>query len=321
MQLPASLRTLAPLLAGLALGAAAAILFRQSLPGEVGSPEERASQLEVELKRAQNRIAALEAETGGGRRPGRTTRDATRQIAENIREGKPVTPDDVFHAMQPLLRDLSPLFDRIRIREQKQRTETLTGELARKYDLNIHQQEALAKWFEAKAEENAKRWSDLVNQEGTRLEDLARASREIRADDGLDAFMPSLLSGEKLNDFRTERMAERAERVQQAADRKVARLDGIVQLDDAQREQVFGIAARSSPDFEPGMRLEAASGGEIPGGNTSNPQAAILGVLRPDQRAAYEAERERRRVEAAKDAAAVGLTLPADWNPLDDLDW
>jgi len=43
-------------------------------------------------------------------------------------------------------------------------------------------------------------------------------------------------------------------------------------------------------------------------------------VLRPDQRATYEAERQKRRDEAAMDAAAIGLTLPDTWNPIDDFD-
>ena len=43
----------------------------------------------------------------------------------------------------------------------------------------------------------------------------------------------------------------------------------------------------------------------------------MLAVLRPDQRAAYEAERQRRRDEAAKDLQSVGLTLPENWNLLE----
>ena len=90
------------------------------MPGAEGSPEERATWLEVELKKAQNRIAALEAADPRGRRkPGRTFADGARNIAEDIRDGRPVSPDDLFRATQPLLRDLSPLFDRMRVREER----------------------------------------------------------------------------------------------------------------------------------------------------------------------------------------------------------
>lgn len=318
MPLPAAVRPLVPLLIGLAVGGAGVSLFNKSLPGDPGSPEERANRLELELKRARNQIVALKASNPDSQRLGRSVKDGLRGIAEDIRAGRPVTPDDIFQATQPLLRDLAPLIDRIRIRDQHRMIESMTGELARKYDLTPSQQAELAKWFEAKSSENAKRWSDLVSQDGTRLEDLMRASRDIRPDDGLDEFMGRTLSGDKLTAFKTDRTAQRAERVQQTADRTVARLDSMVQLDDLQRDQVFGIAARSSRDYDPSMKLEGV-GGDIGATPAGDVRQAMLEVLRPDQRAAYEAERQRRYDEAAKEAAAIGLSLPADWNPLDEL--
>jgi hypothetical protein len=317
MSLAQSIRPLIPLVIGLAVGGVGATLFQQSMIGEKDSPEARAARMEVELKKANNRIAALEADPRTRRnKPGRTFTDGARNIAEDIREGKAVSPEDIFRAMQPLMRDLSPLFDRMRIRGEKQRIEQMSGEFARKYDLSANQQDALRRWFEAKSEENAKQWSALVGQEGTRLEDVMKAAQDIRPDDGLDQFMERTLSGEKLSQFKSERMTERAERVQRHADSKTERLDAIVDLDDAQRDQVFGIMARGSRDYDPAMKLEGAAGeiGAAPGGNH---QQAMLSILRPEQREAYEAERQRRRDEAQKDMEAIGLTLPQDWDPLD----
>ena len=77
--------------------------------------------------------------------------------------------------------------------------------------------------------------------------------------------------------------------------------------------------ARGSKDYDPAMILDGANGeiGATPGGDK---QAAMLAVLRPEQRVAYEAEQKRRRDEAAKDMSAVGLTMPPDWQMLDDRD-
>lgn len=293
-------------------------MFLQSMPGSEGSPEERASKLEVELKSARNRIAALEAaDPHGRRRPGRTLADRARGIVEDIHDGKPVSPDDIFRLAQPLMRDLAPLFDRMRIRQQTAVIESRVGELARKYDLSPAQQAALKQWFEGKSEEHSRQYNDLVQKDGTRLQDLMKASMDVRPDDGLDEFMAGTLSGEKLAAFQTERMAERAERVQQEADRKVQRLDEIVTLDDGQRDQVFGIMARNSKDFDPAMGLEGA-GGTIGGTTGANPRDAVLSVLRPDQREAYEAGRRQRLDEARKDMESVGLTLPPDWETPDE---
>lgn len=317
MSLANSLRTLVPLAIGLAVGGIGVKLFSESLTGPEGSPEARAAKLEVELKRAENRLAALEGKTG--RRSERTVRDELREIGDDLRAGRPVTPDDIFRATQPLMRDLSPLFDRMRIKEQTRRIDSMTGELARRYDLNAGQQESLKAWFQAQAERQQKEWSELVAREGTTVEDLARMVHEVRPDDGLDEFMPSLLAGDKLVAFKTERMAERAQRVQQEADMKVQRLDGIVGLDDTQRDQVFGIMARGSRDYDPGMKLEGI-GGEIGNTPAGDRQQAMLSVLRPEQREAYESERQKRREEAEAEMQEFGLSLPPEWDLLDDFD-
>lgn len=314
MPLPPSTRFFLPLGIGLTVGLAGATLFLQSLPGDEGSPEARAQELEVELKRANNRIAALEAGSGGKEagHPRRTFRDEARRIAEDIRAGRPVSPDDVFRATQPLMRDLTPLFDRIRMREQQHLIDSKTGELAREYDLPPEKQALLKEWFKQKKEEEAESWNALIARDDTRLQDVIRASQDVRTDEGLEEIMPSILSGEQLERFRSDWLEERARRVEREADGKVQQLDGIVGLDEVQRDQIFGIMARNSKDYDPQMDIEgtgAVTSALAPG----NPQQAMLSVLRPDQRAAYEAEKKRRREEAEKDMAAIGLTLPPDW--------
>ena len=55
--------------------------------------------------------------------------DGARGIAENLRDGKPVTPDDIFRAFQPFMRDVSPIFERMRAKEQQRQVDTKVGEL------------------------------------------------------------------------------------------------------------------------------------------------------------------------------------------------
>lgn len=317
MSLPPALRPMFPLAIGLALGGAGVSMFRQSLTGPNGSAEERASIMEVELRKANNRIAALEdTDARGHRKSLRTTRDGLSEIRDRLQSGQEVTPEDVFRLTQPFMRDLAPLFERMRLREEKSMVEEMTGEFARKYDLDARQQKALRKWFDAKAEDNARDWTRLVTREGTRLEDLMKAAQDIRPDDGLDGFMPQILTGEKLAAFQTRRMEERAQRVQNEADSRTERLNSIVSLDDTQRDQVFGIMARNSRDYLPSMQLEGGVS-EIATGKAGNKQQAIMEVLRPEQRQVYQQEIQRSREEAAKDLNAIGLALPPDWDPIE----
>ena len=313
------MRPIIPLFIGLIVGVAGAILFIQSMPPKEGSAEERAGKLEVELKRANNRVAALEGGDPKRRRPGQTTTDRLRGIAEDLRDGKPVSPDDVFRATQPLIRDLAPLFDRIRVRELQRQTDTKAGELARKYSLNAAQQASLKQWLDQNAADESKRYSDIISQDGTRLEDLAKAATDVKVENGLEQFMERTLTADKLAVFKADRMMEKVASVQEEADRKVTRLDGIVALDETQRGQVFGVMARGAGDFDPAMRFEGigTDTGTLTG---KSKHGAILAILRPEQRQAYEAEQENRRTEARKEMEAIGLTLPADWNASDMLD-
>ena len=310
------------LVVGLLVGVAGAVLFLQSMPPKEGSVEERADKLEAELKRAENRVAALEGtDPNGRRRPGRTLKDGMRSIAEDLRTGKPVTPDDVFRATQPFIRDFSPLFDRMRVRELQRQSDTKAGELARKYSLNLAQQEALKVWLDQKAVDDAKRYTDMVSQEGTKLEDLAKASANVRVDDGLETLMETTLSGDKLTAFKSDRMLEKVSSVQQEADMKVTRLDGIVGLDETQRGQVFGVMARSALDFDPAMQFEGlgTDTAALPAGESQ--QAAIFAVLRPEQRQAYQEAQAKRREDARKEMEGIGLTLPEDSKMFDLLDF
>ena len=316
--MPPALRPALTLCIGLAVGVAGAILFMQSLPPKEGSTEEKFQKLEVDLKRANNQLAAHEAaDPHGRRRPGRTLKDGARDIVEDLRDGKPVTPDDVFRAAQPLMRDLNPLFSRMRLRDQERRIDTMTGELSRKYSLDPSQQESLKIWLNQNAVAQSENFDRLMLQDGVRFEEFMEASRDLRPDEGLEKFMEQTLRGEKLAAFKSDRMLERVERVQQEADMKVTRLDEVVGLDDSQRGQVFGVMARGARDFDPAMGFEGLDTDNSALTSGSSKQDAVLAILRPEQREAYNAERERRRAEAQKDLEAIGLSMPENWDALD----
>lgn len=317
-----NIRSAIPLVTGLAIGVAGAILFIQSMPPPKGSAQEKLDELGAQLKTANTRIATLEASDPRGRRkPGKTFADGARGLAEDFRDGKAVTPDDILRAMQPVIRDLSPVFERMRARDMQRESDKMVGELARKYSLNASQQASLKTWLDEKAEYESKRYFDVVSQEGATLEDMAEASKDIRLDDGLDKFMEGTLSGEKLATFKTDRMTEKVNKVQAEADTKVERLNGVVTLDDAQRGQVFGLMARGAKDFDPGMSFEGLGTDTAPLATGRSKQDAILAVLRPDQKAAYEAEREKRREAARKDLEEIGLSLPENFDPMEQADF
>jgi hypothetical protein len=298
---------------GLAVGGLGVGLFQHSRPGEAGSPEKQIQHLESELQQARTRIAALEeTRPRAARSPAQTAYDRGRAIAQRLREGIPVSSDDLFRAAQPLLRDMSPLFERIADQKSKQQADSLIGELARKYDLNPNQQDTLQKWFSEKSRAEQKKWNDLISSDNTTYLQLVKSMRNDRTDEGLDAVMEGLLQGPQLEAFKAERLEERAQRVQFYADMQVQRINEIVRLDPAQTDRLFGIMAQSSPDYDASIRLEGATG-EIAPANL-HPRDALKSVLRPDQLAKYEDDRDRRLLEASREMNELGVQLPADWD-------
>ena len=307
---------------GLVVGIAGTVLFLDSAPPEPDSMEERAMKAEMELTRARKEIAGYEAVMG--KRPTGFLRDTfsdrTRQIAEDIKAGKPVTVDDVFDATKPMMRTLAPLFERIRLRDQKEFFDTMAGEYSRLYELDANQQEALAEFLALKAEENAAEYFEVMTSDSSRFIDFVRAGENFERDDDIDAFMERTLEGEKLEEFKTNRLEEKLGRVQNEADRNVQRLDSIVGLDENQKDQMFVFMARSSRDFDPTMQFEGLAGdsSRLEPGQDRN--EAIRSILRPDQMAAYEEHRRARREEAEEDLRDIGLTLPDDWDVFDEWD-
>ena len=298
---------------GLAVGGLGVGLFQHSRPGEAGSPEKQIQHLESELQQARTRIAALEeTRPRAARSPAQTAYDRGRAIAQRLREGIPVSSDDLFRAAQPLLRDMSPLLERIVGQKFKRQSDSLMGELARKYDLNPNQQDTLQKWFSEKSRAEQKKWNDLISSDNTTYLQLVKSMRNDRTDEGLDAVMEGLLQGPQLEAFKAERLEERAQRVQFYADMQVQRINEIVRLDPAQTDRLFGIMAQSSPDYDSSIRLEGVTG-EIAPANL-HPRDALKSVLRPDQLAKFEDDRDRRLLEASREMNELGVQLPADWD-------
>jgi hypothetical protein len=312
------LTSMLPLALGVILGAIGAIMFQKTLPPEEGSPEEKIAQLQHELKKTRSEFNEI-SDLSPRKRFGPTTHDGVRSIALAMKTGQPVTPDDIFNAFKPLMRDLSPLTQRMSEIEAKRRAESMAGEYARKYGLNDDQQKQLIEHLAANQNEHNITISNLIESDHTSVRDFMEAERNFELDTGLDAFMAQQLKGEELQAFQTERITEKSERAQQDADLQVERIDNIVKLDEQQRHQMFLNMAQTSRHYDPQMQFEGLSEGTKTLPANSSREGAMLSVLRPEQRAAYQQHKQEQLINAQKEASQLGLTIPHDWNPDDDI--
>jgi DNA-binding ferritin-like protein len=303
------------LVLGLLIGGVGATLFTRSLPPPPGTEAESAALLARDLERAQARIASLEStEANAAARLHKLAADGKRSIFQDLKDGRPVDLNDLFTTAKPFLHDFAPLMDRMRRRDQKRMIEQTLADLTKKHGLDAAQQAGLKKALEDQADAEAGRLREVTGRADSTLEDYAKAMQDRRPLEGIDAYMEQTLRGEELTKYKTDRMAERVNRVQYEADRRVEQLNGIVALDDNQQDRVFALMARSSRDFDPGMQMEGLGDDRATLAQGQSRDEAILAVLRPDQREAYEAHRASQRQRADEEMAEIGLKLPADWD-------
>ena len=308
------MKLLLGLVVGLAVGVVGGLLFQQSLPPEEGSVAEKLELATRDLAKANQRVAALEAESGQTSRGKNNFKDRARRIAEDIKAGRDVSVDEVFGAFKPVMQDLAPLFDRIRTRDEKKKLDAIANELVRKYGLDASQEAALDRWVASRAELNAEAFNAVFASEATTFRDIERVTNELRQDEGLDEFMEGVLQGEALDSFREDRMMERVKRVQSEADRNTTRLDNIVDLDEDQKDAVFLVMAQGSRDFDPAMQFDGLGDDSVALGPGDGRMDAINDVLRPDQQQQLETYQQDKRTEAEEDLRAIGLSLPEDWD-------
>jgi len=307
------------ILIGCALGIAGALLFQQSFPPPAGSPEEKLADTERELARTRIELAAAEARAP---KPEASTQQklarSLRSIMEDIKAGREVDLEDLYRAVRPAMRDLSPLFERIHRKNLKKDAEFTLQELTRKYALTPAQQDSIRAWQEKKLESDLAAYRAMNASDNVTLEDMMKGEKRFKRNEGLDDAMAATLTGNELAQYKADRMAQRVEQVQAEADRRVTRLNSLVELDAGQQDQVFALMARSSPDFDPSMQFEGLSGDTtpLPAGQSRND--AIRSVLRPDQWQKYGEARQQRRSAAEKDLREIGLRLPPNWDALND---
>jgi len=298
------------LIIGLIVGVVGGVLYSKSLPPEEGSLEDEYELVVNRLASAERRLMAFSRyeKSDAGR-----TRDALRDLAQDFKDGKDVSPDDVFATMKPWLREMAPIFERIREVNAEDWANTRTSEWARLYNLDQGERQQLEQWFQLRGEERAKDLTEVVESGDSGFVDFIKATEyDWRDAEGVEPVIEEMLEGDDLAKFREDRLNERAASVQNEADRNLSRLDDVVGLDDNQHRELFGVLSRSAQDYRPEVGASGEAGLDLAGRD-----AAINGVLRPDQLEVLNEHRSNRRAEAEKEMGRLGMTLPENWDALE----
>ena len=303
------------LIVGIVIGIVGGVMFSKSIAPEEGSPEERLETTEKDLRKAQGEIRALVA--SGHRNEKRKVGDGVRNMMWRIRNGEDVSFDDVFVTMKPWMREMTPLFKRIRRVNEDEWADTMSGRWSSNYGLDDGEKERLSEWFKQRSKERAMKFAEVVGSDESGFVDFVQSTEyDWRDAEGAEVLMEGMLEGEELEKFKFERLNERHKSVQDEAHGNLTRLDQIVELDEEQHFELFGVLARGSDDYRDGMEFDGMESGTSQL-DQSGRNRAIEDVLRPEQRDLLEAHREERLKKAESDMAKMGLTLPKNWDALE----
>lgn len=303
------------LVVGIAIGVAGGLMFSKSLAPDQGSITERLEFKERELTRAEGKIRALMAD--GHRNNKRGVKDGMRDIMYRIRSGQEVSLDDVFLTMKPWMRDMAPLFERMRQVNEEEFADRMAGEWAAEHNLDGAEKDRLREWFKEQSKKRANAFADVVESDESGFVDFIRATEyDWRDAEGSEELMEEMLDGEELEKFQEERLTERYESVQNESYRNLNRLDEIVELDSEQHAQAFGLMMRGSEDYRSGMEFEGMESGTEKLDRESRNEA-IESVLRPDQRDQLDTYRAEQKAKAEREMGKMGLGLPKDWEVLE----
>jgi hypothetical protein len=166
----------------------------------------------------------------------------------------------------------------------------IAGEVTKyqeKLGLNEAQVDSITRRMTTMVEANTKKFQ-------SQLDDGSRPMQEIMEEQGqfwqnneaeIEGMLKEELNDEQFDQFQTEQLVERTQRVQRSADRELASMDEKLELDESQEDQVFAILVQQSPEFDPAMGIEGV-GSTLPPAATGadvSKDDAIRSVLNPDQ--------------------------------------
>ena len=304
------------LIVGVAIGVAGGVMFSKSLAPEQGSVEETLEIRTRELAQANGRIRALIDD--GARDRKRTVKDGMRDVMGRIRRGEEVSFDDIWLTMRPWMRDMEPLFERMRQLNEDEFADRMVGEWAGDYSLSASEKERLRDWFKERSRKRAEAFSEVVRSNESGFVDFVQATEyDWRDAEGAEDLMEEMLDGDELREFKDKRLSKRYESVQDESYRNLNRLDEIVGLDPDQHGKAFGLMMRSSEDYQEGMEFEGMDLGQGKLDRDGRWEA-IDQILRADQREQLDAYREEKKADAEREMAKVGLSLPKNWELLEN---
>jgi transcriptional regulator len=130
-----------------------------------------------------------------------------------------------------------------------------------KYQLTDDQMSTLQAKLSEKLKEGTEKFTSSLDNENKSVQEIMQEQGQNwrNQEEEIAGIMKETLTEEQYGDFEHDMLAERAQRVERNSSRQLNRLDSQLNLDETQKDQVFGILVENSPDYDSAMKVEGAS--------------------------------------------------------------
>jgi len=190
-----------------------------------------------EPKAKQESKKARPSNLGGASASGSTAKSPRKSVSEPVVKSEVETPKDVDRDKRRT--EMRQKMSTRMVDRQKQKFESKIANLVAKLGLTPQQEEQLrahyAKKTEAYEQLMAGGFENMRSMEG--MEKMAA----VMGDDDLGAAMENILSAEQLGDYEALKSSERKNGIETKAMKSMASIQGIVNLDDTQKDAVYDI--------------------------------------------------------------------------------
>lgn len=240
----------------------------------------------------------------------RTTADNLRQQFESAGlDSEPVRENELD--IQRLLNDARPLMKSLALMFGEQRkimTEKwirgMAEKLAQEMGLTPEQTDEMIAHFLKLDEQNFEKIKAMLDRKLTIL-DVFTVMKDMNPQKSMDDYVMAKMTDDQKKAWETRKLESKAQQLERTANWQMERMSRSLNLDEAQKDQVFDILVKTNPNYDASLAVEGVEATtELAAGKTQ--EEAIAEVLRPEQMEEYTKMQERQANERKRWTDALG---------------
>ena len=182
--------------------------------------------------------------------------------------------------------------------------------LAEQMGLTEEQTKDMIDHFLKLDEENFAKIKAMLDRQLT-VFDVFTVMKDMDPTKSMDDYVMTKLTDDQKKSWENRKLETKAQQLERTANWQLQRMDKL-NLDEAQKDQVFDILVKKNPNYDPTLAVAGLSAESTVDASKSQ-EEAIAAILREDQLTEYKAMQERQNAEKKRWTDAFGGIDPSQF--------